>query len=407
MALVTLRIALIALGRNRLRSALTILSIAVGLAAIVCTAALGRAGVVQVRQQIDAVGENFVWIRAGSVRTNTGVRTGFGGAQTLTPDDAAAIEDLVPEIAMCSPVVQGRQQIGRAGHNWNTRYQGVLPAFFTIRNRVTDRGQLFTDYDQGHAARVLVLGASAAQQLFGEDDPVGQPVRMNGFPFTVVGVLGRKGTSAGGLDRDDVAFLPLATVERDIDGRDRVSDIMCAASQPAATPRAERAITAVLRDRHRLDDDDAPDDFQIQRPVDALNLRASSADTLARLLTGIGAVALVIGGVGILNIMLVSVAERRREIGIRLAVGARTRDIRRQFLIEASVLGLAGAAAGIALGWVAALSFSAQFGWLIDLSPSIAVWAAVAAIAASLAFGYFPAHLASNLDPLEVMRTET
>jgi len=402
---ITLRVALVALARNRLRSSLTILSIAIGMAAVVCTAALGRAGVVQVRGQIDAIGENFVWIRAGSVRAN-GVHTGFGGVQTMTPDDATAIEEQVPEMAMCSPVVQGRQQIGRAGANWNTRYQGVLPSFFTIRDRVTERGQLFTDYDQGHATRVLVLGASAAEQLFGQDDPIGQAVRMNGFPFTVVGVLARKGTTAGGLDRDDVAFLPLATLERNIDGRDRVSDIMCAAKQPEATARAERGITAVLRDRHRLDDLDAPDDFQIQRPVDALNLRASSADTLARLLTGIGAVALIIGGVGILNIMLVSVAERRREIGIRLAIGARTSDIRRQFLIEASALGIAGAAAGIALGWASALTFSAQLGWPIDLSPSIAAWAAVAALAASIAFGYFPAHLASNLDPLEVMRTE-
>ena len=405
--MITVRVALTALARHQLRSALTILSIAIGMAAVVCTAALGRAGVVRVRAQIDAVGENFVWIRAGSVRGPSGAHTGFGGAQTMTPGDATAIEDLVPEIAMCSPIVQGREQIGRAGHNWNTRYQGVLPSFFAIRDRTAERGQLFTEYDQGHAARVLVLGASAAEQLFGDDDPVGQPVRMNGFPFVVIGVLGRKGTTGGGLDRDDVAFVPLATVERDLDGRDRVSDIMCAARLPEATDRAEISIRTVLRDRHHLDDEDAPDDFLIQRPVDALTLRASSADTLARLLTGIGAVALVIGGVGILNIMLVSVAERRREIGIRLAIGARTRDIRRQFLIEASALGLAGAGAGIGLGWAIALAMSARFAWPISLDPSIALWAAVAALTASIVFGYFPAHLASNLDPLEVMRTET
>jgi putative ABC transport system permease protein len=181
---------------------------------------------------------------------------------------------------------------------------------------------------------------------------------------------------------------------------------MCAVHHPSQTDAAEAAITDLLRERHRLDEEES-DDFRIQRPIDVLNMRAASANTLSRLLVGIGAVSLVIGGVGILNIMLVSVTERRREIGIRLAIGARTRHIQRQFLIEAATLGLAGAAAGIALGWVAALGFSTAFDWPIFLSASTAVWAAIAALGASVIFGYFPAHLASNLDPLEVMRTET
>ncbi|HKW00486.1 MAG TPA: ABC transporter permease [Vicinamibacterales bacterium] len=404
--LITLRVALVSLSRNGLRSTLTVLSIAIGMAAIVCTAALGGAGVDQVRQQMDALGDNFVWIRAGSVRPQGGASTGFGGAQTMTPDDATAIEQLVPGIESCSPVVQGRQQIVTAGRNWNTRYQGVVPSFFAIRNRVTSSGQLFTDYDQRQAERVVVLGASAAEQLFDQDDPIGARVRINGFPFTVIGVLARKGVGTGGLDRDDVAFIPLATVERNIDGRDRVSDIMCAVRRPDQTSAAEAAIADLLRERHRLDEEE-PDDFRIQRPVDILNMRAESAQTLSRLLTGIGAVSLVIGGVGILNIMLVSVTERRREIGIRLAIGARTRDIQRQFLIEAATLGLAGAGAGIALGWLAAWAFSAVFDWPIFLSAAVALWAAAAALGASIVFGYFPAHLASNLDPLEVMRTET
>jgi putative ABC transport system permease protein len=401
-----LRVALASLARNGLRSALTILSIAIGMAAIVCTAALGGAGVEQVRQQMDALGDNFVWIRAGSVRPPGGARTGSGGAQTMTPEDATAIEQLVPEVARCSPVVQGRQQIATVGRNWNTRYQGVLPAFFSIRNRVPQSGQLFTEYDQHNAERVVVLGASAAEQLFDQADPVGAHIRINGFPFTVVGVLARKGVGTGGLDRDDVAFIPLATVERNIDGRDRVSDIMCAVHLPDQTDAAEAAITDLLRERHRLDEEES-DDFRIQRPIEVLSMRAASANTLSRLLIGIGAVSLVIGGVGILNIMLVSVAERRREIGIRLAIGARTRDIQRQFLIEAAALGFAGAGGGIALGWLAAWSFSATFDWPIFLSASIAVWAAAAALGASIVFGYFPAHVASNLDPLEVMRTET
>ena len=402
----SLRVALISLGRNGLRSGLTVLSIAIGMAAVICTAALGGAGVEQVRQQIDALGENFVWIRAGSVRPPGGASTGFGGAQTMTPDDATAIEQFVPEIASCSPVVQGRQQIGTPGRNWNTRYQGVLPAFFGIRNRVPEGGQLFTDDDQRMAERVVVLGASAAEQLFDQNDPVGARIRINGFPFTVVGVLARKGVGTGGLDRDDVAFMPLATVERYIDGRDRVSDIMCAVQRPNQIDAAESAIADLLRERHGIDEGKS-DDFRIQRPLDVLSMRAASANTLSRLLIGIGAVSLVIGGVGILNIMLVSVAERRREIGIRLAIGARAADIQRQFLLEAATLGLVGAGAGIALGWVAALAFSRAFDWPIFLSASVALWAAVAALAASIAFGYFPAHLASNLDPLEVMRTET
>jgi len=254
---VSLRIALVSLARNGLRSALTVLSIAIGMAAIVCTAALGGAGVDQVRQQMDALGDSFVWIRAGSVRPQGGARTGFGGAQTMTPDDASAIEQLVPEVARCSPVVQGRQQIATAGRNWNTRYQGVLPAFFAIRKRMPASGQLFTEDDQRAAGRVVVLGASAAEQLFDQDDPVGARIRIYGFPFTVIGVLARKGVGTGGLDRDDVAFIPLGTVERNIDGRDRVSDIMSAVRQADQTSAAETAIANLLRDRHRLDEDEA------------------------------------------------------------------------------------------------------------------------------------------------------
>jgi putative ABC transport system permease protein len=398
------RVVVTSLLRNRLRTMLTILGIGVGIAAVICTAAMGAAGTVRVQEQIDALGEDFLWIRAGS-RNVAGARTGWGAAHTLVPGDADAIAAFVPEVTACSPQVAGRIQIVVGNRNWNTRYQGVYPSFFPIRRRTVAAGTLFNDHDLSASARVMVLGMGVSERLFGEENPVGRHVRMGRFVFQIIGVLDSRGTGRGGLDRDDVAFVPLTTAQKSLDRRDAVTDIMCAVTSPDVMPGAEAQVASLLRARHALTDS-APDDFQIQRPIETLEMRAASARTMTLMLTAIGAVSLVVGGVGIMNIMLVSVTERKREIGVRLAVGARVRDIRSQFLLEAAAIGLVGGVVGVGVGWAGAHALSYSFDWPTVILPDVVVAAVVTATGAGLVFGYYPAHRASNLDPIEAIRVE-
>ncbi len=391
--------------KNRMRTALTVLGISIGIAAVICTAALGAASTDRINHQIDALGEDFVWIRAGSANVG-GARSGSGGARTMTRGDALAIAQEVPEIEACSGQVTGREQVIASGRNWNTRYQGVSDAFFDIRRRDLLGGTFFTPQDVDAGTRVLVLGQSVSARIFGEADPVGRTVRMGRFPYEVIGVLASKGTTRGGVDRDDVVFVPISTAQRRIDRRDWITDIMCSVTAPELMDRAEAGIVSLLRARHELMPAD-PDDFRIQRPLETLQLRASTARTMALMLTAIGGVSLLVGGVGIMNIMLVSVTERRREIGLRLAIGARVRDVRWQFLSEAMSIGLLGGAAGIALGWLGAEILARVFGWPTLVSVDTVLLAVTLAIVAGVTFGYYPAHRASALDPIDALRMES
>jgi putative ABC transport system permease protein len=404
MIITLVRLGLSSLRRNGLRTSLTILGIAIGIAAVISTASIGAAGTARVQQQIDSLGEDFLWIRPGSRRV-AGARTGFGGAQTLVPEDAAAIEATIQGVTACSPQVGGREQLIAGGRNWNTQYRGVHPSFFEIRRRTLAAGNWFTDYELAGASRVLVLGMAVSERLFGNENPVGRDVRMGRFPFQIVGVLDRRGSSRGGVDRDDVVFVPLTTAKKVLDRRDAVSDIMCSVASAELMTRVEAGVVSLLRARHRLADED-PDDFQIQRPIETLQLRARSAQAMTGMLTAIGGVSLVVGGVGIMNIMLVSVTERKREIGIRLAIGARARDVRWQFLLEAAAIGLAGGVGGVGLGWASAQALSNLFGWSTMIRPEVVVMAVATAAAAGLVFGYYPAHRAADLDPMEAIRTE-
>ena len=321
MSFVVIHMAVAALRRNGLRTTLAILGVGIGIAAVIATAALGGGSAARVQQQLDALGDNFIWIRNGS-RNIGGVRTGSGGGRTLTADDATAIAASVPDITLCSPRVTGREQIIIGNQNWNTTYQGVVPAFFEIRRRRATLGTLFNAYDIAHNARVVVLGQTVAEQLFGDTNPVGRSVRIGRFMYQILGVLEAKGSGRGGLDRDDAMFVPFPTAQRLLERERWVNDIMCSASSPGVLPHAEAQAVALLRERHELDDDE-PDDFELQDPTEMLQMRARTVETMSLLLTAIGSVSLVVGGIGIMNIMLVSVAERRREIGVRLAIGAR------------------------------------------------------------------------------------
>ena len=405
MSLTTLQMAISAIGRHRLRAGLTTLGISIGIATVVCTVALGQGSRQEMQTQIDSFGEPFVWIQAGS-RNVGGVRTGWGGSQSLTPDDAAAIARNVRDVTACSPQVSGRTQ-AIAGHdNWNTSYQGVTPAFFTIRRWSAGTGVLFTDDDVQNFAKVVVLGSAAADRIFGGDPPVGRTLRMGVFPYRVIGILQERGSSGSGFNQDDAIFLPVTTAQHAITGRPNVSDIVCGMRSTGALAGVTSGITDTLRLRHGLQPRD-PDDFAIRSPEDRIQLREQAMSTMTLLLSAMASVSLLVGGIGVMNIMLVSVAERTREIGLRLAIGARAHDIRLQFLDEAILLGLIGGAIGMAGGWGAATFLTHARGWpMLVSTPSVAVAVAVAT-GTALVFGYYPAYRASKLDPIEALRVET
>lgn len=399
-----LHLAASALLKNRIRTGLSVLGIGIGIAAVICTAAMGAATSARIERQIDALGDDLLLIRAGSLNRG-GFRSGAGGARTLTADDARALVAQVPGISMCSPVASGREQLIAGASNWNTRYQAVLPSFFSIRRRAPVAGTLFTEADVANAARVVVLGPAVAQNLFGGEDPIGRQIRMGRFPFQVIGVLDSRGSDRGGVDRDDAVFLPFTTSNRTLDRRMWVSEIMCGVTPVEYMAAAEAGAASLLRVRHRLLPDE-PDDFDIAHPVELIELRSQASRTMSAMLTGIAAVSLIVGGVGIMNIMLVAVTERRREIGVRMAVGARLCDIRWQFLGEAAGLGVLGAGVGIVVGWVGAAIISTRLGWEATVSPSVVTMAAAAAVSTALLFGYLPAHRASRLDPIDAIRVE-
>jgi putative ABC transport system permease protein len=396
--------ALSALRRNRMRTALAILGVGIGIAAVIATAALGGGSALRVQAQLDSLGDTFIWIRAGN-RNIGGVRTGSGGARTLTVDDSEALAAEIPEITKCSPNISGREQIIFGNQNWNTRYQGVSPDFFEIRQRTASRGTLFNVYDETHNARVVVLGSTVAEQLFGGDDPVGRSVRIGRFVYQILGVLESKGVGGGGLDRDDTMFVPFTTAMRLLERHPWISDVMCSASSATMVPVAEQKAVDLLRERHEIYGEE-PNDFELQDPTAMIEMRARTTETLRLLLTAIGSVSLVVGGIGIMNIMLVSVTERRREIGARMAVGARVRDIRWQFLLEAATIGTCGGLAGIGLGIVASWLLGQYYDAPVVVSGRLIAAVTAAAIGAGLLFGYLPAHRASALDPIEALRAE-
>ena len=402
--LAILRIAIRALTRNKMRSLLTMLGIIIGVGAVIATVGLGQGAQQQVQDQIASMGTNLLYISAGSINKG-GIRLGGGATKTLVDDDMKAILEEVPTIAEAAPGSGTSAQVVSDNQNWYTRVTGTEPQYFGIRNWPFAQGGNFTDDDVTRATNVVVLGATVEQNLFGNANPVGQTVRIGTLPFQVVGTLQPKGQSGLGQDQDDGVYVPITTLEKKITGQNWLQYIMASATSQPASYAAQGQITAVLRDRHRIRPGQ-DDDFSVKNLADVAQLADQSSKVMTLLLASIAGVSLIVGGIGIMNIMLVSVTERTREIGIRIAIGATESDVLRQFLSESVVLSLAGGIAGILFGMASAITITRVFGWNILISPTAVVAAVVFSMAVGIFFGFYPARKAALLDPIEALRFE-
>ena len=399
-----LREALQALVRNRVRSLLTMLGIVMGVGSFICVVAVGNAGSGRVEEQLRNVGDNLIWVEAGS-RARSGVRIGARGIKTLTAGDSQAVVRQVPGVKSASPNVDGRIQVVYGNLNWSTRYRGVSPEYFEIRKWDVRLGGAFTEDDMERNAAVCVLGQTVAASLFGDEDPIGKTINISAVPFKVIGVLQGKGFSANGFDQDDFVLMPLTTAQKRITGVQWLDDIFFSATSREDIPEAARQITALLRERHHLHAGD-DDDFNIRTPEELIRAQLAAANVFTLLLGSAASLSLLVGGIGIMNIMLISVTERTREIGIRLAVGATERDIRRQFLSEAVVMSLIGGALGVLAGVLGTFLLENTLHWQMQLSSRIMLIAGLFSAGVGIFFGYYPARRAARLDPIESLRYE-
>jgi putative ABC transport system permease protein len=404
--LMIIRVAFRALVRNKMRAALTMLGIIIGVAAVIAMVSIGQGASASVQAQIESIGTNLLFVSAGAQNVG-GVRSGTGdtGTNTLTVDDLDAIKREVPSVSMVTPNVNARSQLVAGNMNWNTNVTGVSEQYPEIRKWPVATGSFFTDADVRTAARVIVIGQTLADNLYPGADPIGQDIRVMNLPFRVVGVMARKGQDPQGRDQDDVAFAPFTTVQKKILGRDRVQIAFVSAISQDATYTAQSQITDLLRQRHKLTASE-PNDFTVRNMTDVAEAANETSKTMTILLACIAGVSLLVGGIGIMNIMLVSVTERTREIGIRMAIGARSSAVRSQFLIESIVLSLTGGAVGIILGVVLSLVIPAFLGWPTLVSMMAIIGSVLFSAAVGIFFGYDPARKAAALDPIEALRYE-
>ncbi len=398
------KIALRALARNKVRSALTMLGIIIGVGSVIAMVSLGQGAQKQVQDQISAMGTNMLIVSAGSQKSG-GVRGGAGTNTTLTPDDLDAIEREAPAVSAVSPSVGTSVQLIFGNQNWTTRAEGVGLSYPQIRNRGVASGDFFTQGDIRTAARVAIVGQTVADQLFPGVEPVGQTLRVRNLPFRVIGVLERKGQTQFGQDQDDTLLIPYTTAMKKLLATTYVQTGYVSALTPKATFEAESQITELLRKRHNIRPGQ-DDDFSVRNLTDIADAAEQTTGVMTMLLGSIAGVSLLVGGIGIMNIMLVSVTERTREIGIRMAVGARSKHVQNQFLIESLVLGLAGGLIGILTGVGIAFALSKAFNWPSLISPVAVVVSAVFSMAIGVFFGYYPARKAAALDPIEALRFE-
>ena len=404
-----LRVAMRALAVNKLRSLLTMLGIIIGVAAVIVMIAVGGGAQARVEEQIRALGSNLLLILSGA-RTHSGVRLGVGSNYTLSEDDAIAINREIPE-AVAAPALRGGAQVIWGNSNWSTQIYGTTNEYLEVRQWPLADGRAFEPAELTGAGKVCLVGQSVVRQLFSNANPLGQVIRIKRVPFTVIGVLENKGQSMMGTDQDDIIVVPIATARGRVLGsanlakQRAVSTIWVKVADGQDTKVVEEQVRSLLRQRHRLQAE-AEDDFSLRNLAEVMAAQEASSRVLALLLAAVASVSLVVGGIGIMNIMLVSVTERTREIGLRMAVGARTRDILGQFLVEAVTLSLIGGLAGIAIGVGTAMGIAHFAGWRIVLAPESVLLAVAFAFAIGVFFGFYPARKAARLNPVEALRFE-
>ncbi len=403
------RVALRALAINKLRSALTMLGIVIGVGAVIVMIAVGAGAQMRVEEQIRALGSNLLLVMPGAT-TAGGVRLGFGSSSTLTEDDVAAINREIPD-ALAAPALRGSAQVIWGNANWSTQVFGITAEYLDVRQWPLAAGRAFEPAEAASAAKVCLIGSTVARQLFADADPVGETLRIKRVPFTVIGVLESKGQSLMGTDQDDVILMPISTARTRVIGsasaakQRSIGTIWVKAADGVDAASVESQVRTLLRQRHRLQPG-ADDDFSMRNLAEVMAAQEASSRVLALLLAAVASVSLLVGGIGIMNIMLVSVTERTREIGLRMAVGARTRDILGQFLVEAVTLSLIGGLIGVALGIGAAMAIAAFAGWRIAISTEAIVLAVAFAFVIGVFFGFYPARKAARLNPVEALRFE-
>jgi putative ABC transport system permease protein len=399
--LATILIALRALKRNKLRTVLTMLGMIIGVSAVICAIGIGNGAKAQVEGQIASLGQNVISVFPGSMNTG-GARGGWGSMSTLTPEEARLIAEEIPGVVAVSCEVRDRQQVMGGGMNWNTQVLGESPDYLSVRAWRLSEGAMFTEADVSSANKVAVIGKTVADQLFAENDPIGGTLRIRDLPFKVVGVLASKGVNFFGSDQDDVVIVPYTSAMRRVMGRQYLSSILIQASSPQQMPRIQQQVTELLQQRRQ----GREPDFTVRSQLELAQAATATSKTMMVLIGAIAGVSIVVGGIGIMNIMLVSVRERTREIGIRMSVGARGRDILLQFLTEAVTLSAIGGALGIATGIGVSKVLAHYTGWPV-LTPMI--WIVVAVLGSAvvgIVSGFYPAWKASQLDPIEALRYE-
>jgi putative ABC transport system permease protein len=403
--LMTLRVALAALARNKLRTALTALGMIIGVAAVISMVSIGNGARSSVESQISSAGTNLIMVMAGSF-TQGGARSGAGNTTTLTEADAQAIQREVSGVRYITPQVNTRAQVVAGNQNWSTSIQGTDVDFPAMRSWLITSGSFFDAADVSRAAKVAVIGTVVRDNLFGAGaDPVGETIRIRNEPFRVVGLLASKGQGAMGQDQDDAIYVPYTTVQKKLLGITYVQGITLSAESRGISQQISENVEQLLRSRHRLREDE-DDDFTIRTMEELSSILTATTTTMTFLLASIAAVSLLVGGIGIMNIMLVSVTERTREIGLRLALGARGKDVLVQFLVEAIVLSLVGGLAGVALGAAVSQVLAAVMHWPMLMSPGSVGLAFGFSAAIGVFFGFYPARKASALDPIDALRYE-
>jgi putative ABC transport system permease protein len=390
--------------KNKMRTMLTMLGIVIGIGAVIVMVAVGNGAQLQIKNQIGSLGTNLIIVMPGA-GTMGGANQGAGTFNRLTVDDAMKLKRDGTLFAAVSPVVSARQQAIAQGSNWRTTINGVSTDFLAIRNWNVSSGEFFTDADVQSGRKVAVIGATVAKNLFPDQDPVGAQMQIGKVPFTVVGVMQAKGQNAGGQDQDDIVLMPYTTAQNRLSGNTRIGQILVSTASPEDMAAAQSEVTAIMRDAHRLDAG-ADDDFTVRNQTEITEAMSSTTKVMSGLLAAIASISLLVGGIGIMNIMLVSVTERTREIGIRMAIGARGSDVLTQFLVESVVMSLLGGVIGLAAGFGGAALLGHITGWATATPLSAVAIAVGFSAAVGMFFGYYPARKAAALNPIQALRYE-